>query len=352
MDIASYKDFPPVGLDIAELQARIAADAGEVIWRQDLAELGNRIFDLDIYKHGPAADVDGQGVALRQLHLIDSPAGHGHLSQPDANHYQVTPDGLRLRLRPEDTDRKAYSTSEWAAGPCRHLDQQALVRGMLEGDPRVVVPGRSITWRIRLSPGYARGTARGTFGVIAQDFRGHEDPGKRFYDYTVMSIVYIGPDGGLFGRLLWGGSKPRLAIVAADYSLGVMWFKPLPDIDVTAWHEYTIAPELTKVSFLVDGKEAGRFEQGQRAFNLMLMQGKPGWIFRRGFLLPGPCQPDAWVDNNTASGPRVSGYCKFEAEQWAEIAWVEVQRLPVRTWCVDGSGSWPYYTPPGRSTGK
>ncbi len=345
MAVESYRDFPPVGLDISDLQARIASDRGEVIWRQDLAALGERIFDLDLYKHGPAGDVDRQGVALRQLHLIDTPAKHDLLSQPDAHHYEVTSGGLRLRLRPEDTDRKAYSTSEWAAGPCRHLDQERLVRGMLDGDPRVVMPGRSVTWRIRLSQDYAHGTARGTFGVIAQDFRGHEDPAKRFYDYTVMSIAYVGPDGGLFGRLLWGGSKPRLAMIAAEYSLGVMWFRPLPEMNVTDWHDYTIAPELTKVTFLVDGVEVGRFEQGQPAFNLGLMQGKPGWIFRRGFLLPGPCQPDAWVDNNTASGPRVTGYCKFDAEQWAEIASVEVRRLPVRTWCVDRSGSWPYYTP-------
>lgn len=343
MGIESYREFPPVGLDVTELQSRIASDQGEVIWRQDLASLGPRIFDLDLYRHGAAADTARQGVALRQLHLIDTPAKHGHLSQPDAGHYQVTSNGLRLRLRPEDTDRRAYSTSEWAAGPCRHLDQEALVRGMIEGDPRVITPGRSVTWRLRLSPGYAEGTARGTFGVIAQDFRGHEDPAKRFYDYTVMSMVYIGPDGGMFGRLLWGGGRPRLAMVAAEYSLGVMWFHALPDLDVTAWHEYTIAPELSRVTFLVDGAEVGRFQQGQRAFNLSLMQGKPGWIFRRGFLLPGPCQPDAWVDNNTANSPRVTGYCKFDVEQWAEISWVEVRRLPTRTWCVDRSGVWPYY---------
>jgi hypothetical protein len=347
MSIASYQQHPPVGLDVSELQSRIAGDQGELLWRQDLAALGQRIFDLDLYKHGPGADANRQGVALRQLHLVDTPAKHEHLSQPAAGHYETTPDGLRLRLRPEDTDRNAYSTSEWAAGPCRHLDQEQLVRGMLQGDPRVIVPGRSVTWRIRLCPGYQEGTARGTFGVIAQDFRGHEDPTKRFYDYTVMSIAYVGPDGGLFGRLLWGGRKPRPAMIAADYSLGVMWFKPLPDLDLTAWHEYTLTSALTGVRFLVDGQEIGRFDQGQRAFNLSLMQGRPGWIFRRGFLLPGPCQPDAWVDNNTASSPRVTGYCKFDTEQWAEIAWVEIRRLPLRTWCVDRSGRWPYYTAPG-----
>ena len=69
----SFKDFPPVDLGLAKMQAQIASDQGEVIWRQDLAALGERVFDLDLYKCGPSADVDGQGVALRQLHL----ASHG-----------------------------------------------------------------------------------------------------------------------------------------------------------------------------------------------------------------------------------------------------------------------------------
>lgn len=331
-------------LNVKQMQADIAADQGEVIWRQDLAALGERIFDLDMYAHGPQADKNQQGVALRQLHLIDTPAKH-ELSQPDSGHYTVTSDGLRLRLKPEETSKTAYSTSEWAPGPCRHMDQYALVKGMLDGDPRVIFPGRAITWRLRLSQEYADGTARGTFGMIAQDFRGHEDPHKKNYNYTVISMAYVGPDGGLFTRLLSGGGKPRMAMIAADYTLGNIWVKPLPaDLDVTGWHDYTLSWDLSKASFLVDGKEVGRFEQGGRAFNLRLMQGKLGLPFTRGFLLPGPCQPDAWVDNNTASSPTISGYCKFDVEQWAEIASVETRRLPVKTWCVDGSREWPYYT--------
>jgi hypothetical protein len=182
--------------------------------------------------------------------------------------------------------------------------------------------------------------------MIAQDFRGHEYPFKHYFDFTVITIAYIGPDGGLFGRLLWGGRKPRFAMIAADYTIGIMWFRPLPaDLDVSAWHDYTLSWELSKVSFLVDGKEVGTFEQGQRAFNLDLIKGKIAFPYTHGYLLPGPCNPDAWVDNNRASSPRIAGGCKFTEEQWAEIAWVEVRRLPIKTWCVDRSRTWPYYHP-------
>lgn len=347
MTVESYKQYPPYPLDIHAVQEAIRRDQGEILWRQDFKQLGEKVFDYDIYKHGPEADRDLMGVAFRQLHKVDNPARHEHLSQPDAGHYDITADGLRLRLKPEETELDSYSTSEWAAGPCHHLDQHALVKGMLDNDPRVIVPGRSVTWRIRLSPGYAEGTALGTFGMIAQDFRGHEDPGKKFYDYSVMSIVYIGPSGKTFGRLLWKGSKPRLAVVVAEYSLGMFWTRPLPyEIDVSQWHDYTIEPWLGGVRFRVDGEMVVEFRQGSRSLNLDLIgKGRLGLPFRRGFILPGPTQPDAWVDNNTASSPRISGFDKFQQTQSADIAWVETRRLPIKTWCIDSSFDWPYYQP-------
>jgi hypothetical protein len=47
---------------------KVAEDQCETLWRCDLAAMGEKVFDLDIYRHGVDADREGQGLALRKLY--------------------------------------------------------------------------------------------------------------------------------------------------------------------------------------------------------------------------------------------------------------------------------------------
>lgn len=325
--------YPPVGFSLDAMLKKITSDMGETLWRCDLASLGERVFELDIYRHGPKADKDGQGLALRKLHKSTDGPAHFNISQPDAPFYMITSDAFRLRLRPEDTDPGSYTTCEWAAGPCMCLDEVGLIEGGLAMDPRVVLPGRGISFRLRCHPSYQAGTALGTAGMVVQDFKGHEDPKRKYFDYTFSTIVYLGPEAGMFGRLLGGRGKPGFIALTADYTTDTMWFKRLPhQIDISEWHTYTIEWAMSGVRYRVDGKAWAHFKQGQRTLNLGLLKGQVAMPFKRGFVIAGPMQPDVWIDNNMPRKATFGGYSAFREEQWLDLDWVETFRLPLSTW--------------------
>lgn len=330
--MATYR-YQPVGLSLEALLKKVSEDGGEPLWRCDLAALGENVYDLDLYRHGAAADRGGQGLALRKLYKSTDGPAHFNLSQPDAPFYEVTPDGLRLKLRPEDTDSQSYTTCEWAAGPCLCLDQVGLIEAGLAMDPRVVMPGRGISFRLRCHPSYQAGTALGTAGMVVQDFKGHEDPKRKFFDYTFSTIVYLGPAAGMFGRLLGGPGRPGFIALTADYTTDTMWFRRLPPaIDIAEWHTYTVEWQMSGVRYLVDGKAWAHFKQGQRTVNLGLIKGQVALPFKRGFVVGGPMQPDVWLDNNMPRKATFGGYSAFTEEQWLDLAWVETFRLPLSTW--------------------
>lgn len=332
----AHKRDEPLGIppqavgDCAGGEKRALLVEDNLLYRCDLVALQEKVFDLDIYRHGEEANKDGQGLRLRQLHKVEDPDSYDLISQPYAPHLVTTADGLQLRLRPEDTEPGLYSTAEWTTGVAEHFDQPALEKAGVAGAPNCFMVGRAISCYLRFSPNYASGTALGTAGINSQNWRGFEDPTIRpqYRDYTVLTIAYVGPQSGLLSKLASRSWTPRLSAFAMDFMTGVMWTKPIPkSIDISQWHTYRIEWHPCEIRYLVDDVLFATFKQGQRAVNLRVLKGEFELPIRKGFIPPAALHPGIWLDNNTAKKPAMDVPCGFEAEQWMELAWFEIQEL-------------------------
>jgi hypothetical protein len=259
--------------------------------------------------------------------------------QPDEIRQARIDDGrLVLSLGPESTEDDTYSTLEVSS--TRRFDQQLLDQMLVDGDPRVMIPGRQAVFRdVVFSPEFAdQRAARETVttGVIFQSWRGIEEGGVDFAnrpEFMVASVSYIGGTGVMPAIASRSLRTRRFFASVVDFKVGLMWFQILDDFDPTASHEIALRWELDRdVSFVVDGKEAAHYRDGKvQVWPLKLMDKR----FRKGVDLIGhrhlsvdPCHIDMWLNSSRmGSRPVVPNGRRFSRDLWVGLSGFGVEPL-------------------------
>lgn len=77
----SVYTYQPVGMSLDAMLKQIAEDQCETLWRCDLAALGEKVFDLDIYRHGASAPT-GRVRAWRCANCTGHDGDPGRRSKP------------------------------------------------------------------------------------------------------------------------------------------------------------------------------------------------------------------------------------------------------------------------------
>jgi len=234
---------------------------------------------------------------------------------PPAEPRHARHDGERLvlSLGPDGTASDTYSTVEVSS--TRRFDQSVLQRLLLDGSPRVMVPGRRAVYRdIVWSPEFGDGRAGRetvTTGVTVQSWRGIEDGGIDFAhrpEFFIASIAFIGGPGllpKLFSRTL-GSRQPFVASVV-DFKVGLAWFQPLRDVfDPTEPHDLSIRwHRAHDVSFAVDDTEVARYEDGKLRPYPLKLRNRQLWrgtdLLGHRYVGTDPCHIDVWI-NSSAMG--------------------------------------------------
>jgi len=243
---------------------------------------------------------------------IKAPDSGADPDLPDEPRLARIEDGrLVMSLGPETTEDDTYTTVEVSS--TRRFDQEVLDRMLVEGDPRVMIPGRQAVFRdVVFSPEFADERAAReavTTGVLFQSWRGIEEGGVDFADrpeFMIACISYIGGKGVMPAIASRSWRTRRFFASVVDFKVGLMWFQVLDDFEPTASHEIALRWELDRdVSFVVDGQEAAHYRDGKvQVWPLKLMDKR----FRKGVDLIGhrhlsvdPCHIDMWLNSSRMS---------------------------------------------------
>jgi hypothetical protein len=124
------------------------------------------------------------------------------------------------------------------------------------------------------------------------------------------------------------------AISVLDFKVGLWWFRPLRDYDSSEPHDLGIRWHADHdVSFTVDGREVGRYEDGKRrTWPLKLLSpkhfGAGTDFFGHKYLSVDPCHIDMWINSSVMGHkPAVPNGRRFGQDLWAAIGGFGIEPL-------------------------
>ena len=297
--------------------------------------------DARVYRADFGPDIAGQ-LARDEWFLSETicePDSGVDSDLPDPPEH-ATWDGRRLvlALGPDSTQDDTYSTVEVSS--TRRFDQAILDHLLVDGSPRVMIPGRQAVFRdVVFSPEFADERAASetvTTGVLFQSWRNIEDRGVDFADrpeFMIVALAYIGGKGVMPALASRSWSKRRFFASVVDFKVGLMWFQALPDFDPSVPHDLSLRWEFDReVSFVVDGSEVAHYQDGKvQVWPLKLIDKR----FRRGVDLIGhrhlsvdPCHIDMWLNcSKMGNRPVVPNGERFTRDLWVALGGIGIEPL-------------------------